>query len=142
MELHTIGIDLGKTVFHLVGLNQRGEVVVRKKFSRKQLLHFTANLQVQIDWHGSLRRVTFSRLARMAWAVLAKNEEYRPPMLAGAATSLTGLQMTPGLGQAWKSHSRFPHLQTSYYEGVDDFCQVCWRTMRWHNGRTRRSQNL
>ncbi len=26
MELHTIGIDLGKTVFHLVGLNLRGEV--------------------------------------------------------------------------------------------------------------------
>jgi hypothetical protein len=48
MELHTIGIDLGKTVFHLVGLNLRGEVVVRKKFSRKQLLHFTANLQVRL----------------------------------------------------------------------------------------------
>jgi transposase len=47
MELHTIGIDLGKTVFHLVGLNLCGEVVVRKKFSRKQLLHFTANLQVK-----------------------------------------------------------------------------------------------
>jgi hypothetical protein len=26
MELHTIGIDLGKTVFHLVGLDPRGEV--------------------------------------------------------------------------------------------------------------------
>src|SRR6266568_6900675 len=48
MELHTIGIDLGKTLFHLVGLNQRGEVVVRKKFSRMQLLHFTANLQVEL----------------------------------------------------------------------------------------------
>src|ERR1700680_738112 len=49
MELYTIGIDLGKRVFHLVGLNQRGEVVVRKKFSRiKQLLHFTANLQVKL----------------------------------------------------------------------------------------------
>src|SRR5246127_2063231 len=48
MELHTIGIDLGKTVFHLVGLNGRGEVVVRKKFSRLQLLHFTANLQVKL----------------------------------------------------------------------------------------------
>src|SRR6202035_254292 len=46
MELHTIGIDLGKTLFHLVGLNQRGEVVVRKKFSRLQLLRFTANRQV------------------------------------------------------------------------------------------------
>src|SRR5258707_7995867 len=48
MELHTIGIDLGKTVFHLVGLDLRGEVVVRKKFSRKQLLHFTANLRVKL----------------------------------------------------------------------------------------------
>jgi hypothetical protein len=32
MELQAIGIDLGKTVVHLVGLNPRGEVVVRKKF--------------------------------------------------------------------------------------------------------------
>lgn len=48
MELHTLGIDLGKTVFHLVGFNLRGEVVVRKKCSRKQLLHFTANLRVQL----------------------------------------------------------------------------------------------
>ena len=47
MELHTIGIDLGKTIFHRVGLNLRGEVVGRKKFSRKQVLHFTANLQVE-----------------------------------------------------------------------------------------------
>jgi len=45
-ELHTIGIDLGKTVFHLVGLNLSGEVVVRKKFSRTQLLRFTANVRV------------------------------------------------------------------------------------------------
>jgi transposase len=48
MELHTIGIDLGKTVFHLVGLNLRGEVVVRKKGSRTQLLRFTANVQVAL----------------------------------------------------------------------------------------------
>jgi hypothetical protein len=30
MELDTIGTDLGKTVFHLVGLNRAGEVVVRR----------------------------------------------------------------------------------------------------------------
>jgi transposase len=46
MELHTIGIDLGKTVFHLVGLDLHGEVVVRKKFSRTQLLRFTASVHV------------------------------------------------------------------------------------------------
>ena len=48
MEIHTIGIDLGKTIFHLVGLNQRGEVVERKKFSRAQLLRFTANRKVHL----------------------------------------------------------------------------------------------
>jgi transposase len=48
MEIHTIGIDLGKTVFHLVGLNPRGEVVVRKKCSRNQILRFTANLRVSL----------------------------------------------------------------------------------------------
>ncbi len=41
MELHTLGIDLGKTVFHAAGLNGHGEVVLRKKFLRRQLLHFT-----------------------------------------------------------------------------------------------------
>jgi transposase len=35
MRLHTTGIDLGKNLFHLVGLNQRGEVVVRRSFSAR-----------------------------------------------------------------------------------------------------------
>jgi transposase len=48
MEIDTIGIDLGKTVFHLVGLNAKGEVAVRRKFSRTQLLRFTANLRVRL----------------------------------------------------------------------------------------------
>ncbi len=44
MEIRTIGIDLGKTVFHFVAVNTRGEVVVRKKGSRTQLLRFTSNI--------------------------------------------------------------------------------------------------
>ncbi len=48
MNLHTIGIDLGKTVFRLVGVSQSGEVVVRKRFSRTQLLRFTASEQVDL----------------------------------------------------------------------------------------------
>ena len=48
MELDTIGIDLGKTTFHVVGLSAAGEVVVRRKFSRTQLLRFTANLRVRL----------------------------------------------------------------------------------------------
>jgi hypothetical protein len=38
----------GKTKFHLVGMNQRGELALRKRFSRTQLLHFTANLKVKL----------------------------------------------------------------------------------------------
>jgi transposase len=45
MHIASIGVDLGKTTFHLVALGEQGKVVVRKKFSRKQLLAYTANLQ-------------------------------------------------------------------------------------------------
>ena len=47
MEVHAIGIDLGKTLFHLVGVDACGNVVVRKRCSRTQLLKYTANLRVQ-----------------------------------------------------------------------------------------------
>lgn len=46
MEIHAIGIDLGKTLFHLVGVDSRGTVVVRKRCSRAQLLVYTANIRV------------------------------------------------------------------------------------------------
>jgi transposase len=45
MHIASIGIDLGKTTFHLVALDGYGKVVSKKKFSRKQLLVYTANLQ-------------------------------------------------------------------------------------------------
>src|SRR5215469_8616211 len=48
MKLHVLGIDLGKTVFHLVGLDSSGKAVLRKRCSRRQLLVFTANLEVQL----------------------------------------------------------------------------------------------
>ena len=44
MQIESIGIDLGKTIFHLVALCSRGQVVVRKKLSRQQPLLYTANL--------------------------------------------------------------------------------------------------
>ena len=46
MEIHAIGIDLGKTLFHLVGVDSSGTVVVRKRCSRSQLLAFTVNVRV------------------------------------------------------------------------------------------------
>jgi len=44
VQIKSIGIDLGKTTFHLIALGTRSQVVIRKKFSRSQLLVFTANL--------------------------------------------------------------------------------------------------
>src|SRR5579864_6918002 len=44
MHIASIGIDLGKNTFHLVALGERSKVLVRKKFSRTQLLAHTANL--------------------------------------------------------------------------------------------------
>jgi transposase len=44
MQIHSVGIDLGKTTFHLVALGTAGKVLMRKKFTRKQLLTFTANM--------------------------------------------------------------------------------------------------
>src|SRR5579864_3015679 len=43
-QIRSIGIDLGKTTFHLIALGTRSQVVIRKKFSRSQLLEHTANL--------------------------------------------------------------------------------------------------
>src|SRR2546428_6774113 len=44
MHITSIGIDLGKSTFHLVALGERNKVLVRRKFSRAQLLSYTANL--------------------------------------------------------------------------------------------------
>jgi hypothetical protein len=44
MTTHICGIDIGKTVFHLVGLSKEGHIIVKKRFNRKQLLTYTVNL--------------------------------------------------------------------------------------------------
>jgi transposase len=44
MTIQTVGIDLGKTIFHLVALDEHGNIVLRRRFSRNQLLTYTANL--------------------------------------------------------------------------------------------------
>jgi len=59
------GIDLGKTLFHLVGVDACGNVVVRKRCSRTQLLRYTANLRVQrvegVGRQGGLKDVRSTR---------------------------------------------------------------------------------
>src|SRR5215831_3020429 len=53
MHIASIGIDLGKTTFHLVALGERSKVLLRKKFSRAQLLAYAANLPSSlIGWEA------------------------------------------------------------------------------------------
>jgi Transposase len=48
MQIGSVGIDLGKTSFHVVALGDNGKVLLKKKFSQKQLITFTANLQTSL----------------------------------------------------------------------------------------------
>ena len=48
MQIHSVGIDLGRTTFHLVALGAAGKVLVRKKFTRNQLLAYTANMPTSL----------------------------------------------------------------------------------------------
>jgi hypothetical protein len=70
MQIHSVGIDLGKTTFHLVALSATGKVLLRKKFTQKQLTTFTANMQTSLigmeACSGSLSlRMSRSTLTRM-----------------------------------------------------------------------------
>ena len=44
MHITSIGIDIGKTRFHLVAPNEQGSLVMRRKSSRKALVACTANI--------------------------------------------------------------------------------------------------
>jgi transposase len=48
MQIHSVGIDLGKTTFHLVALGATGKVLVRMKFMQNQLLAYTVNMQTSL----------------------------------------------------------------------------------------------
>ena len=83
----------------LLGISKRGNSYLRRLFvqgaravlqqSAKQSSGLSAWLaQLTSRTHRNVAGVALAnKLARMAWAVLAKNEKYRPPMLAGAATA-------------------------------------------------------
>ena len=83
----------------LLGISKRGNSYLRRLFvqgaravlqqSAKQSSGLSAWLaQLTTRTHSNVAAVALAnKLARMAWAVLAKNEPYRPPMLVGAATA-------------------------------------------------------
>jgi transposase len=44
-QVMTIGIDIGKNSFHLIGLDGAGNIVLHRKMSRSQVILRLANLQ-------------------------------------------------------------------------------------------------
>ena len=48
MQIRSVGIDVGKTTFHLVALGASGKVLVKRKFTQKQLLAFTVNMEASL----------------------------------------------------------------------------------------------
>src|SRR5215831_9881273 len=44
MEIATVGIDIGKSCFHVVGFTRAGTIVVRRRFTRRQLVMYLVNL--------------------------------------------------------------------------------------------------
>ena len=49
MQIRSVGIDLGKTTFHVLALSAAGKVLLAgKKFTQKQLITFTANMQTSL----------------------------------------------------------------------------------------------
>jgi hypothetical protein len=63
MQIRSVGIDLGKTTFHLVALGDSGKILLRKKFSQKQLIIFTANMQTAlIGWRRVPERTSWDGL--------------------------------------------------------------------------------
>src|SRR5687768_2018986 len=55
-QMSVLGIDLAKQVFHVVGMDESGPVVLRKRLARSELLHFIANvppLRIGMEAWGS-----------------------------------------------------------------------------------------
>jgi hypothetical protein len=47
-QMSVLGIDIAKLVFHVVGMDDTGAVVLRKRIARSELLHFIATLPREV----------------------------------------------------------------------------------------------
>ena len=54
MKIHALGIDLGKTVFHLVGLDASGQVVSTQAMFSHAIAGLHREFAGAVDRHGGL----------------------------------------------------------------------------------------
>ena len=63
MRIASIGIDLGKTTFHLVALGERNKLLLRRKFSRSHLADYASDTNADERCTHSLQ----FRRSRFGW---------------------------------------------------------------------------
>jgi transposase len=75
-EIAVIGIDIGKNTFHVVGLDDRGAVVLRQKWSRGQVEARFANMPpCLVGMEGlSAKKIACALISMMAWSRLLQIE--------------------------------------------------------------------
>jgi transposase len=72
----------------LLGISKRGNRAVLQQSAKQSAGLRTWLAQLTTRAHPNVAAVALAnKLARMAWAVLAKNEPYRPPIVVGGATA-------------------------------------------------------
>jgi transposase len=81
----TMGIDIGKNSFHVVGLDQRGAIVVRQRWTRSQIGARLANVPpCLIGIEACVGAHHLSRRAAIAWPQrTAHATEVRSPVPQG-----------------------------------------------------------
>ena len=60
-DIAVVGLDIGKRLFHLVGMDQAGRVVLRRRCSRSQLFAFFERPAVGPGRDGGVRQRALSR---------------------------------------------------------------------------------
>jgi transposase len=65
MQVVTLGLDIGKRVFHVVGLDEHSHVVLREKLTREQLRRFiVTHPPCVLAWRPVVERSTWDGLLR------------------------------------------------------------------------------
>ena len=113
MQIHSVGIELGKTTFHLVALGAAGKVLVRKKFTQKQLLAFTANMQTSLIVLHTPMPIR-SRLMGLLTVCIGMSPlgilligalaDRFGPMIAVDIMAFTGLVAVSAIGLVWRQN--------------------------------------
>ena len=77
MSILYVDIDLAKNVFALHGINEAGEAVLVRLNKTDSVSRWAVGVEQRGYWKAVV--ATAAKNARMAWAVLAKGEQFKLP---------------------------------------------------------------